>query len=298
MAAGRRIEQTRGAFRVVDNGLTVYSGDESQCRAWAEAHPFDRAAEYHVFQASTGVPGPYRFLGSFAFPPKSLAEANIEAYNNALAECGAAQRALDVVGGACEHCGTPLQYNYVLAGEDDRRFVVGSDCLARLGERTTAIKRAQQALERRNATLLAHERARQEYAAFLARIGADGFVPREALYTSACDLAFRLRRERAERELALAGSHNAWLIEALAPCYGDFVHDMCGQLQRRFLSLHNFSKRQVQALCEIYAKQFGRKGSAAFVAAVQDFAAKSGLDVAWETYPGRRGGGVYVYDKE
>lgn len=236
------------------------------------------AAEQHVFERSTGIAGPYRFVGWFSFPSKGLAEANIWAYQNALRELYESQKGLGVSGGCCQHCGMVLMHNFVLEGQDGRRFVVGSDCIRRSGEMTSAIKRAAEAASRRAAEDRRRAEEAREYAAFLARIGADGFVSVRQLFQASDEARCRCEQERRERQAREAWATNAWLIEVLAGMAGGFCEDMAARLRTHALDLRNFSQRQIDIMCDIYAKQAGRRGSKAYNGAYDEFYAKAGLE--------------------
>lgn len=240
---------------------------------------FDAAAtEQHVFERSTGVPGPYKFVGCFSIPSPSLAEANVGAYNHALRDLYESQKALGVSGGCCDHCGTPLMHNFVLQGTTGRKFVVGIDCLGRAGEMTSELKREQERLSRRAAEDRRRAKEAREYNEFLTRIGADGFVSVRELFQNSDEARVRCERERRERQAREAWTTNAWLIDALAGMAGGFCADMAARLRTHALDLRNFSQRQVDILADVYARRAGRRNSKAYNAAIDEFYAKAGLE--------------------
>lgn len=87
----------------------------------------DRAI--HDFEKAGLGRAPFRCVGVASIPSASLAEANPQAYNNALAML---PKGLGC--GSCSYCGTGIMHNYIIVSADDRRFVVGSDCVARTGD--------------------------------------------------------------------------------------------------------------------------------------------------------------------
>jgi len=104
----------------------------------------------HVFEKSGLGRAPFRCVGLVSLPSSSLAEANPTAYNNALA---AIPRGLGC--GSCAYCGTAIMHNFIVESADDRRFVVGCDCVAKTGDAglIKEVKRARVAvaLEKRTA---------------------------------------------------------------------------------------------------------------------------------------------------
>lgn len=65
-------------------------------------------------------------IGYFAMPSRAVAEANPEAYNNAL-------RGLPAGAGSCQHCGTGIHHHIVLRLADRSIAFVGTDCAEKIG---------------------------------------------------------------------------------------------------------------------------------------------------------------------
>lgn len=85
--------------------------------------------DIHCFEkAGLGNAG-FRCVGLYSIPSPSLAEKNPTAYNLALSEMPR-----DLHCGSCAFCGTAIMHNFIIESADDRRFVVGSDCVARTGD--------------------------------------------------------------------------------------------------------------------------------------------------------------------
>lgn len=83
----------------------------------------------HVFEKAGLGRAPFRCVGVASIPSSSLAETNPTAYNNALAML---PKGLGC--GSCSFCGTGIMHNFIISSADDRRFVVGSDCVAKTGD--------------------------------------------------------------------------------------------------------------------------------------------------------------------
>lgn len=85
----------------------------------------------HAFEKAGLGKAPFRCVGMASIPSTGLLEANPDAYNNAMK-----MLPNDVGCGTCDFCGTAIMHNFIIkgSGEGDRRFVVGSDCVARTGD--------------------------------------------------------------------------------------------------------------------------------------------------------------------
>lgn len=83
----------------------------------------------HAFEKAGLGPAPFRCVGLYSIPSPTLAEHNPTAYAAALADM---PRGLHC--GSCNFCGTAIMHNFIIESHDERRFVVGSDCVARTGD--------------------------------------------------------------------------------------------------------------------------------------------------------------------
>lgn len=90
----------------------------------------------HKWEAAGRGKGPFKVVGIFEMPSKSLLEHNPEAYNNQMRTCPPGY----AVGG-CEVCGTALTVNYLINSSDGNRFAVGCECVKKSGGKnlTTAV---------------------------------------------------------------------------------------------------------------------------------------------------------------
>lgn len=83
----------------------------------------------HCFEKAGLGKAPFRCVGIASIPSASMAEHNPVAYNNAMA-----MLPRDLGCGTCNYCGIAIMHNCIILSADGRRFVVGSDCVARTGD--------------------------------------------------------------------------------------------------------------------------------------------------------------------
>lgn len=213
-------------------------------------------AMIHKFETAGMGKAPFKLIGMYSIPSPSLGESNPQAYQNALK---AMPR--DVAVGSCDYCHTPLVHNFILLSADNKKSVVGCDCVAKVGDRglEDAIKAT-----RREAKREARVEARQ--AAYEAELDAQ----REA-NNGKTDA--ELRRERiAQREERIDLAMDE-VVEILAPLTrgvnatnGGFARDMNAHL--REVNLPALSPRMRTVIVEMAAKTLSgaRKGTKAYKA--------------------------------
>jgi hypothetical protein len=162
----------------------------------------------HCFEKSGLGKAPFHCVGLYSLPSTSLAASNPTAYNNALAE---APRNIGC--GACCYCGTPIVHNFIIESADKRRFVVGSDCVAKTGDAgLLKAVRAERLKVVREAREIGRRAKREE---------------REAAW----------KREREERAEVFKVEHAALIKSAEAFNHIDFVRDVIGRgLEGRWVS--------------------------------------------------------------
>lgn len=80
-------------------------------------------------------------IGYFQLPSTSLAEANPEAYNNAI-------RSLPAGAGCCQYCGRPIVHHIVVQLASRRKVFIGTDCAEKVGHSPEDIRRVITAEER------------------------------------------------------------------------------------------------------------------------------------------------------
>jgi hypothetical protein len=217
--------------------------------------------QFHPFEKSGCGTGPFRFLGVASIPAPSLAEQNPEAYRNALRDLPQG-----IGCGSCAHCGTPIMHNYICEDATGHRFVVGSECAAKIGGPAlgdkVAIAAAKIVRDQRRAKADAAREARR--AQWLID-NADKIKAQEEARAAAL--------AQAERDRAAVTALWAFMLPILD---GKTSSGFCADIARSIRDGHAPSGRAVQILGDIYAKTAGRAGSTAFEAAWKDFETRIG----------------------
>lgn len=187
----------------------------------------------HAFEKAGLGRAPFRCVGLASIPSSSLAEHNPTAYNNAMAML---PKGLGC--GTCDFCGTAIMHNFIIqgSGEADKRFVVGSDCVARTGDaglvKQTRGERLKVVREKRELT---RAQGRAERAAFWAaerKSRAEAFAHEHAALV-----------QRAAPYMADGGFISDVITKALEGRYTDrslaAVERVIGDLERRALNRLN-----------------------------------------------------------
>ncbi len=115
----------------------------------------------YVWEAEYLGPPPYRFVGIWDGPSKSLQEVNPEAYNNAMRNGPRLANGL----GNCAICGTYIVQHMMVRAGDGRIWGIGNECISkRKGPVATAARRAVLDKQRaaRKATAVSQRLAIQE----------------------------------------------------------------------------------------------------------------------------------------
>lgn len=208
--------------------------------------------ELHPFEARGLGRGPFRLRYVASIPSPSLAEHNVDAYNNAL-------RSLprDCPLGVCEYCGMLIMHNFVCEDADGKKFAVGSECVHKAGDKAlgdaVAIEHAKIIREQRRAARAAkRERDRKAYLeANKDRLEAE---------------ALKAAAERKEREEAQQAERRAitdrwsFVIPALQAKGSDFCKSIIDSINKGFEP----RGRAVQIVGDIYAASHGRRNSDAY----------------------------------
>jgi hypothetical protein len=222
----------------------------------------------HPFELSGLGTGPYRFVGIVSIPTPALAEANPDAYQGALRDL---PRDLVNGCGVCAHCGTPITNVCIVVDAQGRRYGIGSDCVLKTGDpylgdkAKIAIARLQR--DQRRARQAARRAAQHEV--WLAT------VCNEAGETN----AQRLERENKERDAAEKARKDAVYAKFgfLLPYLGGPEGGFCASIAEGIRNGHAPSGRALEICSEIYGKAHGRRGSKAYVTALNEF-----NDKTWE----------------
>jgi hypothetical protein len=210
-------------------------------------HPFE--------QAGMGI-GPFTFVGVWSLPSPALAEANSEAYNNALREMP------KLVGGCgtCACCGMAIVHICIISNAAGERYGVGSDCVEKTGDPhlgnaakvAVARRLAQQRRDREQA------KRRAAHAVWLASSAGQAA-------TAQREEAVRAREQAQQIVLAQWGFVLPILDAQAKP--GNF----CASVAASIRAGHAPTGRAFDIVREIYGKAHGRYGSKAFEAAVDGF---------------------------
>lgn len=222
------------------------------------------ATVHKHFQFGTA---PFRFVAVWSAPSKALLEANPSAYNSALLskpEC---------CHFSCDHCGTGINNHCIIVDATGKRFAVGTDCVAKTThtEVVNAVKLAlkKKAQAARDAKREAEQVARQ--AAYDAELQAQRDA-NSGLTDS--EVAHKKAYAARQQQLTIV----APVIKALVAAGGDF----CFSIAQGYRNGYAPQGRAKDIVIEIVAKQSGRKGSAAYDAAL-DGAAKLVESIEIET---------------
>ena len=162
--------------------------------------------------------------------------------------------------GTCDYCGNGIKYCCVIRDANGKTFEVGTDCVNKTDDRglVDAVKLAQR-----------EKKAAERRAKWEAEYNSPERVAERERYAAEQSA----RKAKIEAERAIVASNQAWLIEMLAAQNGDFCQSIARELTtRRFETL---SPRVREIVAEIYGKQYGRRGSKAYEAAIEEFEIKT-----------------------
>jgi len=200
---------------------------------------------------------PFRFVAIWSAPSKALAEANPEAYNAQLRSKPACCHF------SCDHCGTSINNHCIIVDATGKSFSVGCDCVEKT-HHTEIISKVKLALRKkakaaRDAKRQAEQAARK--AAYDAELQAQrdangGLTDSEVAHKN----AYAARKEQLARTNAIV----APVVSVLDAAGGDF----CYSIAQNYRNGHTPKGRAKDIVIEIVAKQSGRKGSAAYDAAL------------------------------
>lgn len=193
-----------------------------------------------------GFAPPFKLVGFFSMPPRSLAEANPSAYANAMQEmprgCGI---------GSCGICGVALVNNYILKDSSGVKFSVGCDCVEKHGDSRlisdVEAHKKKIAREKRQANRLASQEAK--YNAYLSELVAqrerNGGMTDDELERHNRDVA---ERDRLNKVLDLVQP----IADILHRQNGDFCRSMTAQLNDG--KVNGLSPRAISIIADICKK--------------------------------------------
>ena len=176
-------------------------------------------------------------------------------------------------GGTCAYCGQGIRYECVIKSHDGKTFVVGMDCVAKLGRADNCLV---DAVKRERLKLEQAKRQAERDARWAAREAENKAELDRQRQVNGGLTDYELGKQKAAEEERLKADQykqaNQWLINALKGKDGYFVDSMRRELQVR--SIASLSSRQIEILRDIYGKSCGRSGSKKYNQAVREFDGK------------------------
>jgi hypothetical protein len=225
-----------------------------------KAHPFELAG--------LGT-GPYRFVGMVSIPGPSLAEANPEAYNNALRELPR-----DLVGGCgtCSCCGMAIMNICIVVNGQGQRYGIGSDCVLKTGDAYLGnpAKIAIAKHQRHQRAIRNAAKRAAKHKVWLATVCNEAGetnsqrLDRESLEREGAEKALKAQ-QAVERTAATAKF--GFLLPYLSGPEGGFCESIAKGIRQGYPP----RVRAVDICGEIYAKAHGRRGSKAYNEALDEF---------------------------
>ena len=205
---------------------------------------------------------PYKWVGMWSQPGKSMLESNPAGYNTAMSarpECCQF---------SCDHCGMGIMHHCMISDATGKRFSVGTSCIEKLhqSELTTQANKHEKDRLRLVRQAKADIKRETENAAREAVLEAQ-MVKNGGLndydFNRAAQLAFT----------ADCADHNKLIamefLTALELAGGDFCDGIIGSILRG----NKPTGYAGSVVCEIAAKQHGRKNSKAYNAVIEDYKA-------------------------
>jgi hypothetical protein len=206
---------------------------------------------------------PFRFIGVWSAPSRSLLEQNPSAYNLQM------QAKPKFCHFGCDHCGTAIEHHYVLRDAKGDKYCVGSSCISKV-ENVVNLSDAEAAERQRQRELRrARAEAKREQKRLAHEAKLDAQRERNGGLTD-MELAMqKIQEERQQQRIANEQKYD-FFISGLSEAYGYFAKDVAQGLREGRLP----SGRGVTIMLEIIAKNAGRRGSKAYEAAYAEAEAK------------------------
>ncbi len=206
---------------------------------------------------------PFRFIGVWSAPSRSLLEQNPSAYNLQM------QAKPKFCHFGCDHCGTAIEHHYVLRDAKGDKYCVGSSCIAKvsnvlnLSDAEDAERKRQRDLRRARAETKREQKRLAHEAKLNAQRERNGGLT---------DNEIARQKMEQERQQQRIGNEQkfAYFISGLNESYGYFAQDVASGLREG----RQPSGRGVTIMLEIIAKNAGRRGSKAYEAAFAEAEAK------------------------
>jgi hypothetical protein len=207
----------------------------------------------HKFEDAKLGSAPFKCIGFWQMPDRGLLETYPEAWNAQIksAPCPV---------GCCAYCGAPLSNHYIIKSADGRNFAVGSECVAKAGDKglTDAAKLAKRRADRdardkkdRENSQAVLWQQRQEYAGIT---GWEWYQRWE-----------RILNDRFAQEDAIRFADLIPIADYLRSKSGSFCYSVGDALSRGMLPRGN----AWSIVLDIMGKSVGRSNSKAYAAEVE-----------------------------
>lgn len=208
--------------------------------------------QIHIFENAGLGKAPFHVVGMYSLPSKTLAEQNPTAYMNALRDMPQG-----VGCGMCAYCGHDLINNFIIQSSDNKKFVVGSECVNKAGDKgmVSEMKLIKNKIAREKrfekqraeiAVRVAEANSRREAAEAIQRKNNNGYTDEEII-------GLKLRRK-----IKIL----APLAQRLADGKGGFRDSIAEDLKRGELP----RGRGMDIMMDILAKRGGRQQSKGYIA--------------------------------
>ena len=206
----------------------------------------------HVWEAAGFGKAPFKVISLIELPPRDLLNHNVQAYNDRMSEAVHHAWSLGVKVGTCYYCGHGLINNYVIKSFDDKKFVVGSECVQKTHSEKLVSQQKQIASKAR-----AEKKRVERETAWEA-----GRADREARAAERAETD-RVRREVEAKQTKDIAEMNSWMTDILDSQNGPFCADISSRLKNDRIAVTDLSDRVVEILREIYTKASSgaRRGS-------------------------------------
>jgi hypothetical protein len=206
----------------------------------------------HVWESAGLGKAPFKVVSLIELPPRDLLNYNVQAYNDRMSEAVHHAWSLGVKVGTCYYCGHGLINNYVIKSFDDKKFVVGSECV----QKTHSEKLVSQQKQIASKARAEKKRVEREVA------WEAGRADREARAAERAK-ADRVRREVEAKQTKDIAGMNSWMTDILDSQNGPFCADISSRLKNDRIAVKYLPERVIEILQDIYAKASSgsRKGS-------------------------------------
>jgi ribosomal protein L37E len=214
----------------------------------------------HPFEISGDRVGPFRLVAVISTPARALAEKNPRAYNHAVQQCWTEARSFNVVLHQCSHCGQGLAHNAVVRDSRGHHFVVGLDCAGRVGDASLGdAAKIEIARIKREADQKKREAKREaNHQKWLDTVCYTGETNRDRLAREQDEWNARLESKRVNQKLCID------ILGPVAVAIRDGKGGFRDSVASSILTGELPTGRAQHLVAEIYAKQHGRRNSAAY----------------------------------